>query len=186
MSAWDLPISLNVGGAEREIGTDFRVVLDIMKAFNDPGLPEYAKTAVMVEILYIDPIPEQYINEAAQKAIWFIDCGMEQEDKPSPRVVDWEKDAPIIFPAVNAQAGYEVRIPGKYMHWWTFYGLFMNIQEGLFSQVLAIRQKLSKGKNLEKWEQEFLKENKSLCALPELERETQVDEDWAFFASRLK
>ena len=41
----------------------------------------------------------------------------------------------------------------------------MEIAEGTFSTVLGIRQKMAKGKRLEKWEQEFRRENKDLCDL---------------------
>ena len=51
------------------------------------------------------------------------------------------------------------------MHWWTFIGYFDEIGEGTFSQVLSIRQKRAKGKKLEKWEQEFLKNNRSMVIL---------------------
>ena len=38
----------------------------------------------------------------------------------------------------------------------------MGIGEGLFSNIVRIRHKKAKGKKLEKYEQEFYKENKSL------------------------
>lgn len=79
-------------------------------------------------------------------------------------MIDWEQDAGIIFPAVNRIAGFETR-GCQIIHWWTFYGWFMEIGDGLFSQVLSIRQKLSKGKRLDKWEQEFLNNNPKLCKL---------------------
>jgi len=60
----------------------------------------------------------------------------------------------------------------------------MEIGDGLFSQVLSIRQKLSKGKRLEKWEQEFLQNNKKLC---ELEKSTDKSkEEFDYFAELLK
>lgn len=51
------------------------------------------------------------------------------------------------------------------MHWWTFVGYFEEIEEGTFSQVLAIRQKRAKGKKLEQWEREFLNDNQALVNL---------------------
>ncbi|WP_278320796.1 hypothetical protein [Lacrimispora sphenoides] len=38
----------------------------------------------------------------------------------------------------------------------------MEIEEGTFSMVLGIRQKIAKGKKLEKWEEEFYRNNKAL------------------------
>lgn len=165
MCSWNLPAALEVAGTEYEIRTDFRPVLDIISAFGDPELPDYAKTQVMLEILYVNLPPAEHLKEAAEKAIWFIDCGQEMDDRPKSRTMDWEQDAGIIFPAVNKIAGYETRNPKQYTHWWTFMGYFNEIDDGLFSQVLSIRQKKAKGKKLEKWEQEFYSENRNLINL---------------------
>lgn len=119
----------------------------------------------MCGILYIDcdSIPLSDYGEACQKAVEFIDCGAEEE-KNSPRLIDWEQDAGMIVPAVNKVAGKEIRAI-EYMHWWTFLSFFMEIGDGLFSQVLSIRQKKAKRKKLEKWELEFERENSSLVKL---------------------
>lgn len=76
--------------------------------------------------------------------------------------MDWEQDEPILFPAINKVAGIETRAT-QYIHWWTFSGYFMEIEDGTFSTVLGIRQKKAKGKKLEKWEQEFYRNNRRLC-----------------------
>lgn len=39
-------------------------------------------------------------------------------------------------------------------------GAYMEISEGLFHEILLIRQKRMSGKKLEKWEQEFYRKNK--------------------------
>ncbi|ENZ36699.1 Gp15 family bacteriophage protein [Enterocloster bolteae] len=183
-AAWSLPYSLSVNGVNYEIREDFRAILDILSAFADEELSDPEKTQAMLEILYWPVIPPpQDLTEAAEKALWFIDCGVVHEDIPLPRVIDWEQDAGIIFPAVNRIAGFETR-GFQIIHWWTFYGWFMEIGDGLFSQVLSIRQKLSKGKRLEKWEQEFLQNNKKLC---ELEKSTDKSkEEFDYFAELLK
>lgn len=184
MAAWNLPVTLNVAGTEYEIREDFRAALDILAAFNDEALSENEKIKATIEILYYPIIPpEECLQEAFDKALWFIDCGIKQDDTPKPRTMDWEKDAPIIFPAVNKVAGFETRC-GKVIHWWTFYGWFMEIDDGLFSQVLSVRQKLAKGKKLDKWEREFLNNNQKLC---ELQGSTdKAQEEFDFFAELLK
>lgn len=67
----------------------------------------------------------------------------------------------------------------KYMHWWTFLGAYMEIADGLFSQVLYIRQKKAKGKKLEKWEMEFYKNNKKLIDLKQTVRKRSAEEEAA-------
>ena len=184
MAAWNLPVTLNVAGTDYEIREDFRAALDILAAFNDEALSEDEKIKATIEILYYPIIPpEEHLQEAFDKALWFIDCGIEQDDTPKPRTMDWEKDAPIIFPAVNKIAGFETRC-GKVIHWWTFYGWFMEIDDGLFSQVLSVRQKLAKGKKLDKWEREFLNSNQKLCELQGTTNKAQ--EEYNFFADLLK
>ena len=165
-SGYDLPTSIEINGAEYKIRTDYRAILDILIACADPELTPYEQQEVMFDILYIDgeSIPLSDYREACEKAAEFIDCGSVEEKKKSPRLIDWEQDAGIIVPAVNKVAGKEIRAL-EYMHWWTFLSFFMEIGDGLFSQVLSIRQKKAKRKKLEKWEREFERENSSLVKL---------------------
>lgn len=176
MNSGELPVTLKVGGIEYEIRTDFRVILDIFSAFNDNELQEWEKISAMLTILYVNPdeIPEELYPEAVSQANWFIDCGI-KEDKNKPRTMDWKKDAPLIFPAINHIACREVRLPDVYTHWWTFIGFYMEIREGVFSTVLRIRQKQENGECLEKWEAKFYRENKDLCTLQVMTKEEEQD-----------
>lgn len=164
---YGLPEQLEVGGVLYDIRTDYRVVLDIMASYSDPELDGADRTEVLIKVLYIDyeTIPDEHMEEAVKKACWFIDTGMPANDNPQPRTMDWVKDAPIIIPEVNKYIGKEVRSV-KYMHWWTFFGAYMQIGgEGLLASVLGVRQKKAKGKKLETWESEFYRDNKALCDL---------------------
>lgn len=172
-----LPRTLAVGVGEYAIRTDFRDILTILEAFDDPELLDEEKYIVMLTILYPDTIPSDAVPEAIERAIWFLDCGQEDDKKPPCRVMDWEQDEAVLFPAINKVAGQEVRAV-EYMHWWTFVGYFMEIDEGTFSTVLGIRQKRARGKKLEKWEQEFYRENQELCDLKKrytAEEQAEID-----------
>ena len=180
-----LPTSLEIAGVDREIRTDYRDILVIMEACSDPELSDQEKALVMLTVLYLDfeQIQSEQWEEAANKAKWFLDCGQDNEDKkPSKKVVDWEQDESILFPAINKVAGKEVR-GAEYLHWWTFIGYFMEIEEGTFSLVLGIRQKKAKGKKLEKWEQEFFQNNKALCEIKA--RYTQEEQEEIDFYNQL-
>ena len=142
----ELPKSLEIDNATYEINSDFRVALLIFQAFNDPELDQYCKALVCLKCLYKE-VPAN-TEQAIKKAMWFLDG----------------EDESIIFPAINKVAGYETR-EVKYLHWWTFLGLFNEIGDGLFSQVMNIRGKKSKGKKLEKWEREFYSSHKELIDL---------------------
>ena len=176
MNAYSLPKTLTVSGQPYAIETDFRVIIDIMIAMSDPDLNAMEKQEVMFRIIYpdCDRIPLESKQEACQKAVEFIDYNL-PEGKPKPKTMDWEQDAPIIIPAVNKIAGTEVRaLP--YLHWWTFLGYFMEIEDGLASQVWSIRQKKAKHKKLEKWEKEFEREHRELVELKKQYSEEQQKE----------
>lgn len=160
---YGLPSSVTVDGAVYPIRTDFRAVLDVLTAMNDPDLNAQAKAAVMLIIMFPGwrSIPPEHIGGAIEAAAAFIDCGQRGDGKPHPRLIDWDKDAPLIIPAVNSIAHTEVRaLP--YLHWWTFYGYFTMIGDGLFASVINIRRKRAAHKKLEKWEAEFYRDNKAV------------------------
>ncbi len=184
MNVWSFPTSLNIGGVEYEIRTDYRVVLDLLIALNDPELSDsdnkmsaYMQSRVILEIMIPDceNIPQEHIQEALDKVAEFIDMGI-GDDSKKPKTMDWEQDAPIIIPAINKVLNKEIRAE-KYMHWWTFLGAYMEIGEGLFSNIIHIRQKKAKGKRLEKWELDFYKENKSLIDFQHKEKRSNEEKE---------
>ncbi len=162
---FDLPKSLTVNGKEYGIRTDYRDVLNVLVAFDDPNLEDTDKIYVCMTVIYEDfeSIPEEDLKEAYKQAIWFIDNG-KIEDKHHPKTMDWEQDANLIFPAINRVAGFEVRA-AEYIHWWTFLGYFMEIGESAFTTIMGLRQKKAKGKSLDKWEREFWNDNVDICKL---------------------
>ena len=159
--------TLNVGGREYKIRSDFRSVLRIIAAFNDDDLSTEEKVYVCLHQLYVGirkmPFDDYY--EAYEKAMWFLNCGDDHEKKESTKIIDWNKDEQLIFPAVNKVAGEEVRLV-EYMHWWTFMGFFQNIsRDDTYGYVLMLRQKKAKGKPFEKHETEFWNNNRDICDL---------------------
>ena len=177
----ELPTSLKIGGKSYPINSDFRVMLNIYAAFGDPELTDAEKCYICMKRLYSDfeSIPAEHMQEAVDKAYWFADGGRKTPTSSVSRakILDWEQDEGIIFPAVNKAAGCETRaLP--YLHWWSLHGYFGEIGEGLFSQVIHIRSKKSRGKKLEKWESEFLRENKELVEIKKkYTKEEQAERD---------
>lgn len=175
----ELPTVLVIGGKPYKIRSDYRVVLNIYQAFEDPDLTEQEKCYVCVKCLYEDfeSISADDMQEAVDKAYWFVGGGdMPQDNVQQAKTLDWEQDESIIFPAVSKVAGYEVRsVP--YLHWWVFLGLFNEIGEGLFSEVISIRSKLNKGKKLEKHEREFYRTHKNLIKLKDKKSAKQIAEE---------
>lgn len=180
MDVWRLPDTLTVAGKKYKIRTDYRAIIDILIAFNDPDLEADEKWLTCLAIMYVDfaNMPLKEYNEAATQAQLFIDMG-ENEKNPKkfqPRVMDWEQDAKLIIPAVNRVLNEDVR--GKeYLHWWTFLSAYTEIGDCAYSQIINLRTKKAKGKKLEKWEQEFIRENSDIVTikakLSEAEKEEQ-------------
>lgn len=169
-----LPKTITIDEEEYKIRTDYRIALTIFEAFEDVELNEQEKATVMLNLLY-EELPSD-IEKAIQKAIWYLDGGKQYEYvSNNKKVMDWGQDQSIIFSAINKVAGFETR-EKEYIHWWTFLGYFNEIGEGLFTTVINIRQKKSKGKKLEKYEQEFYMNNKILVDIKKKYTEKERNE----------
>ena len=164
LNLWQLPESTVLGGETYALHTDFRDILEIFSYLNDPDLPEFIRWEVALALFYDRPVPEGYREEAAKFLASFL-TGGQTEERPGPRLLDWEQDAPAIIADVNKVAGQEIRsLP--HVHWWTFLSWFHAIGEGQLSTLVTIRDKLARGKKLEGWEKEFYRENKKRVDLP--------------------
>lgn len=180
-----LPRALELSdGVEYPIRWDFRAVLDLFEALNDPDASDQERGYYFLQILYEDweAIPRELLNEAVEKGIWFINGGEAASQKKAPKLMDWEQDFPIIIPAVNRVAGMEVReLPA--LHWWTFLGYYQEIGgECTFAQVISIRDKLSRGRKLEKQEREYYHRNREMIDL----RQKKTSDEEAFLNSIMK
>ena len=168
-----LPTSLNVAGEEYPIRTDYRVILTIFAAFNDPNLNDREKFTICLNCLY-KVIPDD-CEEAMKQAMWFIDGAELPGNGSSARLMDWEQDEGMIFAAVNRVAGKEIRAV-EYLHWWTFLGFFYEIGEGRFATVVGIRSKMAKGKQLTKEERELLRDSGDTIKLKTRYSDEEIEE----------
>lgn len=165
MTAWELPTRAEIGGKQYEIHADYRDVLEIFSYFENPDLPEYLRWQVALALFYEGQIPNEHQQEAMEYLSLFLNCGKPDRGKWETKLLDWEQDASMIVADVNKVAGQEIRaLP--FLHWWSFMAWFHAIGEGQLSTVVAIRDKLRRGKALEKWEKDFYRENKERVDLP--------------------
>ena len=183
ISAFKLPYSLNIGGIDYEIRTNYEDILNLLIALNDPDFTKeskevysYIQTMLTLKIMFPEykKIPKEHIEEALKKAYAFIDMGILDDGNKKQKIMDWKKDAAIFIPPINKSLGYEIRNPNKETHWWTFLSAYMEIGESLFSNIIHIRNKKQKHKKLDKLEEEFYKENKNLI---DLEKKSQRSEE---------
>lgn len=175
---YTLPTSQKLGGIEYEIRSDFRAVLDICAALNDPELSDREKAEVALMIFYpaFETIPQESLEEALKACFTFISCGEEDVNtgKRQPKLMDWEQDFRHIVPAVNRVLGQEIRAM-PYLHWWTFIGAYNEIGDCLFAQIVSIRSKKAQGKRLEKHEQEWYRKNRALIDFKQVYTENEKD-----------
>ena len=159
MTPWQLPETARIGNHEYEINTDYREVLQIVQILNNPDMPEFIRWNTAINLFFEGDIPQEHEQEAMEYLAAFIAYG-ELDAKPGPQLLDWEQDSRAIIADVNKVAGKEIR-EMQYLHWWTFLSYFFAIGEGQLSTMVSIRDKLRRGQKLEKWDQDFYRENKT-------------------------
>ena len=167
---YELPKTVEVSGKSYKIrnGADYRTIIGVIDVCEDPELTQEEKT-VSAFIIFYDGINdyEDIIDifgddakEAMQAMMKFISYNYDDELASSAKVklIDWVQDESLIVSGINGVAKTEIR-ELKYLHWWTFLSYYMAIGDGPLATVVSIRNKLAKGKKLEKYEQEFRREN---------------------------
>lgn len=186
-----LPETLLVGGEEYPIRTDYRNVLQVFEAFQDPELTQEEKWIVAIYLMFEDFSCADDVLQAARDGFnledaikqisWFISAGQPEKQVLEKPTYNWAQDEQMIFSAVNKVAGRETR-ELEYLHWWTFLGYFNEVGEGTFSFIVGIRHKLNNGKKLEKHEKEFLAQNKELVKLEKPKTKEEQEQEDAYNA----
>lgn len=166
---YELPITITINDniyAIRNQG-DYRMVLDCFQALNDVELSENERILACLIIFYEDfndietvlSLSEDTLKSLIDNAFLFFNCGSTHaQGETNYKTIDWETDSQLISSAVNKVAGKEIRAE-QYLHWWTFMGYFNAVGESALSTVVGIRSKIAKGKKLEKYENEFRRDN---------------------------
>lgn len=183
---WSLPISVELNGKEYVIRNkcDYRVVLDVITALNDTELEMENRIRCALFIFYEDLTGCTDFETAVKEMMKIINNGeeeTEQEQSPKPQIMDWQHDFAQLAPPISRVLGYSVRDANHYTHWYDFIGAYMEIGECTFANIVSIRSKKQKGKPLEKWEQDFYKENRKIIDLPQNlteEEKEWLDSDW--------
>ena len=74
------PTSVEIGGREYALNTDYRIGLKCILAWEDQELTAREKTLVMLRLLYKEIPPDT--QKACELAVYFLNCGEEKEGKP--------------------------------------------------------------------------------------------------------
>lgn len=167
---YELPTTVSINDKVYTIRNagDYRMVLDCFQVLNDIELSENERIIACLIIFFDEfntledvlSIEDSELQSLVDNVFSFFNCG--QQKSPSAemdcKTIDWEQDAQLISSAVNKVAGKEVRAE-QYIHWWTFMGYFNAVGESALATVVSIRHKIAKGKKLEKYENEFRRNN---------------------------
>lgn len=164
---YELPESVVIDGKAYAVCKrgDWRMILDVIAALTDPDLTDGERLTAALTIFYgAQEIPPN-LPEAIRRMSWFIDGGEETSaNKQPPRLMDWEQDLRLIVAPVSRIIGSDIRsLP--YLHWWSFLSAYMEIGDCTFATVVSIRGKQNKGKTLEKWERDYLREHADIVRL---------------------
>jgi len=185
---FDLPKVLTVNNREYAIrrSGDFRIVLDCFEVLNDTELSQSERILVAIYIFYEDfaefddilKVKEDELINLVEAMFDFISCGADNNaSKTNYKALDWKQDEQLICSAINKVAGTEVRaLP--YLHWWTFMGYFSAIGESALSTIVSIRTKMVKGKKLEKYENEFVRDNPQYFNWDSRTEEQKEEDEW--------
>lgn len=186
-----LPEVLTVGDTDHPIRTDYRNALQVYEVFNDPELEIGEQWIIAIYLLLeeftcADDVEEAFrngfdVNEAAAQINWFLSVGLTGKKDTEKPVYSWNQDEQMIFAAVNAVAGMEVR-EKEYMHWWTFSGYMSEIGENTLTFIVGIRDKLNRKKKLENHEREFYQRNKELVDIRKPKSRKELQEEAAYEA----
>ena len=166
---YEIPTSISIGEQSFAIRNrgDYRMVLDCFTCLSDYDLTEQERLYACLIIFYEDfndledilGLDVELIGELTTKMFNFFNCNNTHSGiKTSFKAIDWDTDSQLICSAVNKIANVEVRAV-EYLHWWTFMGYFTEIGESTLATVVGIRNKIMKGKKLEKYEREFRNSN---------------------------
>lgn len=154
------PKSLNIGGVEYPINSDFRTVLrynEQLKRVNEEDLEGIVRC---MQMIFCKALPENLI-EVIQSLNWFIRCGRkEKKRRPSNKLLginsnqpfDFETDGEMIYSAFKRNDVYGIdlhEIP--YLHWWEFIAMLDDLPDSVkLSRVMEYRTIDTTNKNLTK------------------------------------
>lgn len=177
MQGWTLPTTVTVGGKPYAVHTDYRDILDIIDHLQNTDDNEQERWYIAMALFYENwrDIPAQNRQEAAERMAEFIACGKTQ-GKPGAQTEN-RLAAGCRADRGRREQGRRVRGTGAALPALVdIHCLLYEHRQRPLATVVGIRHKLAKGQKLEKWEQQFYRENKEIVDLrPQLTKEEEAE-----------
>lgn len=171
-----LPYTVQIGGVEYPINTDFRISILFELMMQDNSLSDEEKTYSALK-LYYPEIPHD-LNEAVDKLIWFYRCGkvkktigknedseQEETDQQERMIYSFEHDDNYIYSAFLSEYGIDLQ-DIEDLHWWKFRAMFLSLTENCeFKKIMGYRSVKITG-NMSREQREFYQKMQRIHALP--------------------
>jgi len=151
-----LPCSIEVGGREVGILTDFRAWLQFIGLMQDKELHDAEKVAALQNWLVE---PEPVTGQIVEGLAAFCKASHLEPERPEPDegagvrppVFDWKIDAPFILGDFRRFYGMDLLRLG-YLHWWEFKALFLALppDSRVMDRIRLRSWDLSKEKNADR------------------------------------
>lgn len=183
-----LPTTIEIGGTEYEIDSDFRTAIRFALLMQDSAIADNVKLDIAL-YMFFGEADILNVEEAVEQILLFYQCG--KTDKkggsgkaPAKRVYDFEYDADLIFSAFLEQYGIDLQ-KIAYLHWWKFRALFVGLSENTeFMKIVGYRSVEITG-DMSKAQKAHYKKLKALYALPDNRTEEEKERDFACSLARL-
>lgn len=156
------PTKVKLGEELFEITTNYRDCIKVLLALDDVDLTNFEKQSILLQIMYRQ-VPAN-IEMAIQKALLFLNCGVEEMQGSGMKVYSFCQDDKYIFSAVDQVLQGRLSL-GEAVHWWEFVSAFMEMPDDcVMSKIIYYRMRYAAGK-LTKEENEIWRKNSKLFLL---------------------
>lgn len=114
-----------INDKEYEINTDFKIALKCMELVDREDISDVERAFAIIGLLFDEEIEIEYISEALEKAIKFLQCGEKEHRGSGKKDMDFEQDQPLIMASFIAD--YKIDLTEVEMHWWKFCDLISGL-----------------------------------------------------------
>ncbi|WP_404988097.1 bacteriophage Gp15 family protein [Clostridium culturomicium] len=176
-----VPTSVDIGGEDYEINSDFRTSILFELLMQDEGLSDEEKIIQALELYY--PVIPQNLNEAVEQMLWFYRCDKEVREfkgkgtgKSSSQIYSFEYDDDYIYSAYLDQYGIDLQ-DIEYLHWWKFKAMFKALKEdNMIVKIMGYRS-MDISKIKDKEQKEYYTKMKKLYEIPKSKNEVEKIND---------
>lgn len=179
-----LPSSVELGGKEYKINTDFRYWVLFEMLMQDNDVEELEKLEKMLELFFDEDIDiNTDFKEIFEAIMWFYSCGNHEKRGPNKNgrnkrvnIYDFEVDSDYIYSAFLTQYGIDLSVDN--LHWWKFKALFKSLKsDNEIVKIMGYRS-IEVTSDMTKEEQKFYREMKEIYSLKDNRTDDEKEEDF--------